>query len=83
MNGTKGDRLYLGHHGCGCTIFRVNDKVIIDYCPKHKAAPDMYEALKVLVNKFETAGIILGFTEAHLIKELEEGRQALTKAKPE
>ena len=47
-NYTKGvtTRLYLGHHGCGCFIFKEDGKVFIEYCPKHKAAPDLYEALK-------------------------------------
>ena len=30
---------------CGCTIVVTDWVGRVDYCPKHKAAPDMYEAL--------------------------------------
>ncbi len=44
------------------------------------ASPDMYEALIKLVHKFRVSGEILGFTEAHLLKELEQAEKALNKA---
>lgn len=32
---------------CGCLVaVDYNNMVIIDYCPKHKAAPELYEVLK-------------------------------------
>ena len=32
---------------CGCVVaIDYNNMVQVDYCPKHKAAPMMYEALK-------------------------------------
>lgn len=34
--------------GCGCVVaIDYNNMVKVVYCPKHKAAPDMYEALKL------------------------------------
>lgn len=34
---------------CGCHIDEMIDgSYLIVYCPKHKAAPDMYEALEVI-----------------------------------
>ena len=41
---------------------------------------NMYEALKSLVHKFRVAGEILDFTEAHLLKELQDADKALAKA---
>jgi len=35
---------------CGCGIRRYADNSTgIDYCPKHKSAPNMYEALKAIL----------------------------------
>ena len=31
---------------CGCKVVKDATIPIIQYCPKHKAAPDLYEALK-------------------------------------
>ena len=31
---------------CKCMVKKDDGQVYIDYCPKHKAAPDLYEALK-------------------------------------
>jgi len=34
---------------CGCQIRqKMNDDLFIEYCSKHKAAPDIYEALENL-----------------------------------
>jgi len=39
--------MILQRFPCGCTIEELADGSHgINYCPKHKAAPDMYEALK-------------------------------------
>lgn len=50
----KGDRVSLTSDDyirpvCGCDIARG----VIKYCPKHKAAPAMYEALKVVVDRID------------------------------
>ncbi len=46
---------------CGCIIFRRHSFLMnnetrygIDYCPKHSAAPDMYEALKELMQAVDS-----------------------------
>lgn len=33
---------------CGCEVFKISKGFTIEYCPKHKAAPDMYGALKAI-----------------------------------
>lgn len=39
---------------CGCVLALDYDKnMAIDYCAKHKTAPDMYEALKQALRTFE------------------------------
>ena len=44
---------------CGCRIDEMaNGSLRITYCPKHKAAPDMYEALGIALD--ETPGFMLG-----------------------
>ncbi len=51
MEYTKGDRV-LKEHDCGCLIFERHSimfnetQMDIHYCPKHNAAPAMYEALE-------------------------------------
>ena len=45
---TKGYKV-IGTMACGCKVIKHPDKTInpfIDYCPKHKAAPAMYEKLQ-------------------------------------
>jgi len=38
---------------CGCIVaVDYNGVVQIDYCPKHKAAPKMYEALEAITDQF-------------------------------
>ncbi len=59
---------------CGCQAG--TDKfgnVVFKYCPKHKAADDLYEALSYLV------GDLSGFI-ANQKDYLEEARKALSKA---
>ena len=46
---------YSERRECGCRITLVEDfgelvDIELAYCPKHKAAPEMYEALKKLRN---------------------------------
>jgi len=36
---------------CGCKITSENNYPSIEYCPKHKVAPDLYEALKKVVKR--------------------------------
>ena len=40
---------YTRHFECGCKVVVMGEltNALINYCPKHKAAPDMYEALKL------------------------------------
>ncbi len=78
MNYTKGvtTRLYLGHHGCGCFIFKEDGKVFIEYCPKHKAAPDMYEALKMITRGERRDG---NYTRQDAIAFLGLAQKALAK----
>ncbi len=44
----------LSQYPCGCQVRQVHipqgERYFIEYCPKHKAANDMYEALKTLSN---------------------------------
>ena len=47
-------------YACGCQVRQVEnsespflDSYLIEYCPKHEAAPDMYEALKSLAKMRE------------------------------
>jgi len=35
----------VARYGCGCRVSCSYGSYSIAYCPKHKAAPDMYEAL--------------------------------------
>jgi len=52
--------IMLARYACGCQVRevpytergetgtkRLANATVIEYCPKHKAAPDMYEALKI------------------------------------
>jgi len=41
-----------GECGCHCHIGE-GGFIVLEYCPKHKAAPDMYEALGHLINSYE------------------------------
>ena len=42
---------------CGCMVtVDYNNMVQVDYCPKHKAAPDMYEALVDALDFIEVCG---------------------------
>ncbi len=50
------DYTVLSTEPCGCKLFRHpgrNMNLIILYCPKHEAAPELYEALKVALEGSE------------------------------
>ncbi len=43
---------------CGCSIFLESDSPpLLTYCPKHKAALDMYEALKQMLKDWHSGEI--------------------------
>ncbi len=37
---------------CGCKITSEKSYPSIEYCPKHKAAPDLYEVLRLLASQY-------------------------------
>lgn len=45
---------------CGCEVYRIMHSkpnlYRIQYCPKHKSAPDLYEALRLLLRAWESHG---------------------------
>lgn len=46
---------YRNEFQCGCRVVGDNAGCYtIEYCPKHKAAPELYEALKLLVTMFRS-----------------------------
>ena len=54
-------QMVLQRFPCGCTIEDLGDgSHAINYCPKHKAAPDMYEALRALVGWLEDDKKLIG-----------------------
>jgi hypothetical protein len=69
MGYTKGDLATdkeVNRMDCGCIIFERTStmweretRTFVQYCPKHKAAEDMYEALKNLIYRTEQ-GLALG-----------------------
>ena len=64
--------------GCGCLIRRIGKNTYdMEYCPKHEAAPDMYEALV----KYGSALMFLegNFKERLSKTELESLQQAYRK----
>ena len=71
---------------CGCIVTVVSpraDGVLLDYCPMHKAALELYEALEVATTRihnsirYEPAGEY----RAMMQKDLAQGLKALAKAK--
>ncbi|KKN21714.1 hypothetical protein LCGC14_0922540 [marine sediment metagenome] len=44
--------MIIREYKCGCKITSTKNYPSIEYCPKHKAAPDIYEALKEAENYF-------------------------------
>lgn len=69
MNYIWGDSYKLE---CGCEFELTGTGYIMHWCPKHKAAPDMYEALKALVEYHERNSLA--------IPCLADSLQALAKA---
>ena len=51
MTYTKGETRTLASYPCGCQVKEVT-RAFIEYCPKHGAAPAMYEALKELLDHY-------------------------------
>ena len=39
--------MIIGKEECGCEIWQDNEFAHIEYCKKHQAVDDLYEALKV------------------------------------
>ena len=38
---------YIGEEKCGCKVYQAyGERAGINYCPKHEAAPELYEALR-------------------------------------
>ncbi len=73
---------------CGCRIDEMaNGSLGITYCPKHKAAPDMYEALRGILlvaqpcdgAKFEFEKTYIGVFRIHG-NRLEKALEVLAKA---
>ena len=75
---------------CKCMVKRDSGgQVYIDYCPKHKAAPDMFEALEKLINDLPDCTIDwardgMGNTNANcIVNSRDSGKAALAKARGE
>ena len=63
---------------CGCIIGQDYDGTLtIRYCPKHKAAPDLYEAAKEVMDTLEQYG---GSIVPHLMDTDENAGQRLREA---
>ena len=63
-------------YDCGCEIVTDNMGAYeIDYCPKHKSAPDLYRALKTITSKMSPPDDMLCY-----LPELVKAREALAKA---
>ena len=48
MNYTGNKKVRLTQAFCGCRIVHIDGETELEYCPLHKAALDMYDALKNL-----------------------------------
>lgn len=51
----------VSHYDCGCQIRQIQndnftDSYVLEYCPKHKAALEMYEALELVLWDLEDEG---------------------------
>lgn len=75
----RGELLY--RYDCGCVIIqdRTADAYIV-YCPKHEAAPDLYEALQFFMHQLEPwTKLFPGLTQwTDLAREA--GEKAIAKA---
>ena len=65
---------------CKCMVKKDDGQVYIDYCPKHKAAPDMYEALEAITGAFNGG---LEWMGPDTLTAMEMGKAALAKARGE
>ena len=72
------ERLVYKPH-CGCEVYRImNHKpnlYRIQYCATHLAAPQLYEALKIVVDSYERLGT--SACMARMIKELPNFKQII------
>lgn len=87
MKKEKGLWKIILEHDCGCQIRQLQHSAsayscvegyTINYCPKHKAAEDMYEALKDIIEQAEKSHLPIGVDLADSIRVF--GKQALSKA---
>jgi len=61
---------------CSCQVEYINGEPVIGYCPKHKAAPELYEACKLLIERAKEHGnysIWLELPIVHIEQALAEG----------
>ncbi len=68
---------------CGCTIQRDRYAILsLKYCPKHNAAPEMYEALKAILPGDDDPLAKLPLSGRWDVsgESLEKGRLAIAKA---
>jgi len=65
MKYTKKKRPYmLNEYPCGCWIYRDGAGAhFIEYCPLHKSAPLLYEAIDLALNDLSERGRITSTTE--------------------
>ena len=64
---------------CGCIVaVDYDDNARVVYCSKHRAAPDMYQALKDIIEQAEKTHLPIGADLADSIRVF--GKQALAKA---
>ena len=73
---------YTRHFECGCKIVVVGQltDALINYCPKHEAAPELYKALKELVWVLGVQGDDLADANIAYVKEWNLGKEAIAKA---
>ena len=59
---------------CGCRITSKKHFSSIDYCPLHKSAPDLYEALEKIITAEDEGFEVLGYGRS------QNARKAIAKA---
>ena len=53
---------------CGCRIMgNTNRELSLEYCPKHRAAPDLYKALLAVYTDIELQNVEGGSDELNII----------------
>lgn len=55
---------------CGCIVVESPPNFKIKYCPKHKAAPDMHEALKDWIERQDEWGNFVPLEARQALKEI-------------